>query len=118
MTLSPDNPRLFIENPLDDFARLIRLGHEANAQRLLLLAGKYPVCRVDGELTAPIIDEVLHFEQTQALANALLSADQTATLDHDGSVEIKTQIDDIGYLINVFYGNGSHNFIVFYPDTI
>jgi len=117
MTLSSDNPRLFIENPLDDFVRLIRLGHDAHAQRLLLLAGKYPVCRVNGELTAPIVDQVLHFEQTQALANAILSADQTTALDRDGSVEITQQIDNVVYLVNVFFGNGSHNFVVFYPET-
>jgi len=110
-----DENRLFTETPVDDIADLIAQARELNASRLLILAGRFPVCRVGENLSPPLNDERLHFSQTEALAKVLLSDQQESQLDNSGSIETSVQINGDSYQCSIFFGNGSHNFIIFLP---
>lgn len=107
------NPKLFIDDPEADLARLVDVARRLGAGRLLLLAGKYPVCRINGQLSHPLVDEKLHFQQTEALVNALLDVPEKQQLDEKGEIEINRSIASASVNINIFYGDGSHNLVVF-----
>ncbi len=108
-----DTNLLFLDDPLGDLDRLIQIARAQGAGRLLILAGAPPVCRVEGELSPPLMQKPLHFSQTQALAGAILTDEQTAELDQEGAVEIDCTVGGQSVRINVFFGDGSHNFVVF-----
>ena len=116
MTLENTKP-LFTDTPLADLQTLVQQARDLNASRLLLLAGKSPVCRIGDELSPPLSDERLHFSQTESLANALLDAPRLQELDQSGSIEIELTLENETYACSVFFGNGSHNFIVFLPEN-
>lgn len=107
---------LFSGDPIGDLSRLIQKAKDQEATRLLLLAGKQPVCRVKNKLSPPVSDERLHFSQTETLANALLTDDQKTDLDNAGAIEIVVELPGESYPCSVFYGNGSHNVIVFLSE--
>ncbi len=112
---SNDDP-LFLSNPLGDLDDLIRRAQTMGAGRLLILAGAPPVCRIDKVLSPPLFPKPLHFNQTLALATALLDLVQLKKLDEEGSVEIDYFIGEVVARINVFFGDASHNFVVFLND--
>ncbi len=111
---SDENP-LFYLDPLADLAKLIQEAQDRKASRLLILAGKSIVCRVEGKLSPPMLPERIHFRQTQALADALLNEEQQHKLDADGSVEIDYKVDGQPepLSMNIFFGDGAHNVVVF-----
>lgn len=105
--------------PLADLDSLIRTARNAGATRLLILAGKPIVCRVDGKLSEPLFPGRLHFSQTEALVRAVLQEEQTASLDADGSIEFSyspsSDEDSSSHspvVITIFYGDGAHNLVV------
>ena len=111
----PTSP-LFSTNPLDDLSQLVSMARQMGARRLLVLAGKYPVCRVGRHLSEPLVEELVHFSQLEHLAAALLSPEDSARLDQDGAVEIWRTISGRDYAVNVFFGDGSHNVVVFLQE--
>ena len=110
-----DTKSLFTEQPVVDLAELIQRARDLKATRLLLLAGKAPVCRIGEQLSPPLTNERLHFSQTESLANAVLSETQKQELDKSGSIEFELSLESGTHQCSVFYGNGSHNIIVFLP---
>ncbi len=116
--MSLENTRLlFIDDPLADLASLVSRAQDSQASRLLLLAGKHPVCRIGDQLSPPLTEDKLHFSQTESLARAVLSPAQEEELDKTGSIEIELVLGETHYECSVFFGNGSHNFIVFLPEN-
>lgn len=109
------------EDALRDLDTLIASARSQNASKLLILAGKPIVCRIDGQLSEPILPGRVHFNQTERLVTALLSAEQHVTLDTDGAVEIDYTPATNGndgttaksVRINNFFGDGAHNLVVF-----
>lgn len=122
---SNPQPELFTgESPLAQLNTLITAAQASKATRLLLLAGKPILCRINGQLSDPIKSERLHFRQTQALVHTLLTEEQITTLDKDGAIEIEYYLttnpnqpaqpqQTKPVQINIFYGDGAHNLIVF-----
>src|SRR5690606_35921011 len=113
-----DDTALFLDDPLRDLEALIDESREQEASRLLILAGKPIVCRVAGKLSPPMRPEKIHFRQTEALAAALLTEDQQGELDKSGAVEI-TYLARSGesFAMNIFFGDGAHNAIVFLTEN-
>lgn len=124
--MTPNNNLLFQSDPLADLLRLIQMAQTQRARRLLILSGKPVALRIGHDLSK-ITDYALHFNQTESLAKALLSPSQIQDLDKDGAVEFDFPIDQISnsngsslesgsagqVRINIFYGEGAHNVIVF-----
>lgn len=129
--MTPNKTDLFTHDPIADLRQFVDAARAKGAGRLLILAGKKIVCRIGRELSPPLTNANLHFNQTEALAKALLTPAQEEELERAGSVEIdfalnqshggngksaKSSAPD-AVRINVFFGEGSHNFIVFLePD--
>lgn len=78
------------------------------------------LARVNGSLTEPLFPGRIHFRQTELLAAAILPADCEETLNRDGSVEFDyspaTPADAPAVRINIFFGDGAHNLVVFLAD--
>lgn len=111
--MTPDEKLLFLNDPLGDFDQLIVTARERGASRLLILAGAPPVYRIGTELSPPLYPQSVHFSQTQALAESILTTQQKAELEIEGAVEIDYIADGQAVRINVFFGDGSHNFVVY-----
>lgn len=111
--MTSHSDELFCNAPLPDLNHLIIEGRAKSASRILILAGKPLLFRINGELTPPLNPTPLHFKQTQSLAGALLSPEQVLILDEAGAVEIQYSGADIPAAINIFFGDGAHNLIVF-----
>ena len=115
------------EGALAELDALITSAIAGGASRLLILAGKPVVCRIDGKLSDPLLPGRVHFSQTERLVASLLTAEQHATLDKDGAVEIDyspgTAITGSNgaavsslVKINVFFGDAAHNLVVFFEE--
>ncbi len=104
---------MFVTNPITDLNNLIETARAKGVSRVLILAGKPLLWRVGTELSPPVSPQPIHFRQTEALALAILSAEQTAELDKEGAVEIDYESPNQAVRINIFFGDGSHNFVVF-----
>ncbi len=124
-SLSPNNlpsshQGLFTSTaPVAELDILIQSAVNGGATRLLILAGKPIVCRIDGKLSEPMFPGRLHFSQTEALTKAILTDEQMAHLDVDGSVDFTYQPppdeNSTPYspvLITVFFGDGAHNLVI------
>lgn len=113
-----DETSLFLYDPRRDLDTLLEEAWTNKASRLLILSGKSIVCRVSGKLSAPMHPDRIHFRQTQSLAEAILTEDQQAELEKSGAVEIDYQpthgsASHQHFRVNVFYGDGAHNVVVF-----
>jgi Tfp pilus assembly pilus retraction ATPase PilT len=109
----PSETLLFLDEPLRDLDQMIDAARTKKATRLLILAGAPPVCRIGTQLSPPLIPQPLHFSQTHALATALLTPEQAVRLDQEGAVEFDYAVEGHSVRINVFFGDASHNFVVF-----
>lgn len=107
---------LFVNNAVSDLESLITEAEKLNARRLLLLAGKHPVCRVGTQLSPPLRTERLHFKQTQNLVQSILSPNQVVELDNAGEIDAEITIGSRSYSVNIFFGDGSHNVIIYLSD--
>lgn len=128
-SFSPDNlpsshQGLFTSTaPVAELDVLIQSAINAGATRLLILAGKPVVCRIDGKLSEPMFPGRLHFRQTEALTKAVLNEQQMSLLDADGSVEFTYQpLEENSnrhspVLITVFFGDGAHNLVIHLDDA-
>lgn len=116
----PQNELFTTATPLADLDRLVALAREQGASKLLILAGKPVLARVNGRLSDPLLPGRIHFRQSELLAAALLSPEAAERLDQEGSVEIDySPAAPAGALplrINVFFGDGAHNLVVFLSE--
>ena len=124
--MAPNNDLLFQTDPLADFLRLIENARAKRARRLLILSGKPVVFRIGNDLLK-VTNYNLHFNQTESLANVLLSPSDAQLLEKDGAVEFEFDIEkdnnsngisssgmnDHPIRINIFFGEGAHNVVVF-----
>ncbi|MEG1632964.1 MAG: type IV pilus twitching motility protein PilT [Oscillospiraceae bacterium] len=89
------------------FEQLMMQAVELHASDLHLSSGRPPSCRIYGIIT-PMTDERLMPTDVDAIATAIMSDHQIATLREDGEVDFAHSIHSLGrFRVNVFRQRGS-----------
>ena len=87
---------------------LLRLVAQQNASDLHLVVGRYPTLRLDGKLYPLTQESVLSADDTQSLADALMSEENKKTLIDDGQVDFSYNFEEKArFRVNVFYQQGN-----------
>lgn len=92
---------------------ILKKASQMGASSVLFLVGHPPVARLGRELQPPFTSVPLTFNDTQELAETLLTDLELNNLNVHGSVELPFEIAGVKGIVTVFYGGGSHN-LVFY----
>ena len=87
---------------------LLRLVAQQNASDLHLVVGRYPTLRLDGKLYPLTQESVLSADDTQSLADALMSEENKKTLIDEGQVDFSYNFEEKArFRVNVFYQQGN-----------
>ena len=87
---------------------LLRLVAQQNASDLHLVVGRYPTLRLDGRLYPLTQESILSIDDTQGLADALMSQDNKKTLTEEGQVDFSYNFEDKArFRTNIFHQQGN-----------
>lgn len=87
---------------------LLRLVAQQGASDLHLVVGRYPTMRMDGKLYPLTQESVLSSEDTQSLADALMTEENKKNLIADGQIDFSYNFEDKArFRTNVFYQQGN-----------
>ncbi len=88
--------------------KLLRLVAQQNASDLHLVVGRYPTIRLDGKLYPLTQESILSAEDTQALSDGMLTAENKKRLITDGQVDFSYNFEEKArFRTNIFYQRGS-----------
>ena len=94
---------------------LLRRAAGIGAGSVLLSVGHPPAARIGRQLQPPFDAALLTFQETEHIAESLLTDTERHQLLKEGSIEVPFEIAGISGTVIVFYGLGSHN-MVFHLD--
>jgi twitching motility protein PilT len=88
--------------------KLLRLVAQQNASDLHLVVGRYPTIRLDGKLYPLTQENILAAEDTQALSDGLMTAENKKRLIAEGQVDFSYNFEEKArFRTNIFYQKGS-----------
>jgi Tfp pilus assembly pilus retraction ATPase PilT len=90
---------------------LLRLAAAQGASSVFFVVGNPPAIRAGGHVQPVPNEPRLRYQDTQPLAESLMSAEARAEFDAAGSVEIPFEVGDVRGRVHVYSGQGSHNLV-------
>jgi twitching motility protein PilT len=87
---------------------LLRIVAQQNASDLHLVVGRYPTLRLDGKLYPLTQESILSMEETQGLADVLMTEENKKKLLEEGQVDFSYNFEDKArFRTNVFHQKGN-----------
>lgn len=90
---------------------LLVLAAGQRATSVLFVVGNPPAVRVGGTVRQIPDEPPLRYQDTQPLAELLMTPEIRAELEASGAIEVPFEIGAIRGRVHIYYGQGSHNLV-------